>query len=133
MKRAYLIAFAVIAVAMGFTLWAFSSSMTPYVDIATARRSVTPVQVYGKILHNTAYYDMAQGALHFKIQDVKGEQIEIVYQGGKPDSFDTAPETAARGMVHNGVFVSDSLVVKCPSKYSGDKAAYQKAAGGGSS
>jgi hypothetical protein len=41
-KKAYIIAFLVIGVAAGFTLWAFSGSMTPYVDIATARRSAAP-------------------------------------------------------------------------------------------
>ncbi len=134
MKKAYLIAAAVIAIAMGFTLWAFSSSMTSYVDIQTARHSDAPVQVRGKILHDTAHYDLAQGALRFKIQDAKGEQIEVVYRGAKPDAFDTAPETAAHGMVRDGIFLSDSLVVKCPSKYSGDQGAYKKAeARGGSS
>lgn len=133
MKKAYLIAAVVIAVAMGFTLWAFSSSMTPYVDIAAARRSETPVQVRGKILHETAYYDMAKGALRFQIQDAKGEKIEVVYHGAKPDAFDTAPETAAHGMVRDGVFVSDSLVVKCPSKYEDKNGPYKKAQAAGGS
>jgi len=133
-KKAYWIAIVIIAVAMGFTLWAFSSSMTPYVDIATARRMGTPVQVRGKILHETAYYDPAQGALRFQIQDVNGERIEVVYHGAKPDAFDTAPETAAHGVVRGNTLQSDSLVVKCPSKYDDQKGPYKRAvAPGGSS
>jgi cytochrome c-type biogenesis protein CcmE len=135
-KKAYIIAFLVIGVAAGFTLWAFSGSMTPYVDIATARRSATPVQVRGKILHETAYYDKNANALRFQIEDVNKERIEVVYRGGKPDAFDTAPETAATGLVRKDatgseIFESDKLVVKCPSKYDGNKNYYQANAGGG--
>jgi cytochrome c-type biogenesis protein CcmE len=122
-KKAYIIAFLVIGVAMGFTMWAFSSAMTPYVDIKTARTSTTPVQVKGKILHETVRWE--NNALHFRIEDKNHEQIEVVYKGAKPEAFDTAPETAADGVVtqENGqeVFVSSRMVVKCPSKYDDSK------------
>ncbi len=123
MNKAYIFAFLVISMALGFTLYAFSASMTPYVDIHTARAAATPVQVKGKILHDTVRYDGGIGALRFQIEDKNKERIEIVYMGGKPDSFDTAPETAATGMVQKDkadgheIFVSRSMVIKCPSKY----------------
>lgn len=122
MNKAYIFAFFVISLALGFTLYAFSSSMTPYVDIRTARQSNAQVQVKGKILHDTVHYDSALGALRFRIEDPNKEQIEIVYLGAKPDSFDTAPETAATGNVKKDadgheIFISKSIVVKCPSKY----------------
>ncbi len=128
MNKAYIVAFLVIGIAMGFTMWAFSSAMTPYVDIKTARQSATPVQVKGKILHETAYWDQKDNVLRFKIEDKNHEQIEIVYKGPKPDAFDTAPETAADGVVQKGadgreVFVSSRMVVKCPSKYDDSKKA----------
>lgn len=96
--------------------------MTPYVDIAGARRLGTVVQVRGKILHNTVEYNTAMGALTFELQDVRGQTIEVVYHQAKPDAFDTAPETAARGIVKHDAqgheyFDSDDLVIKCPSKY----------------
>lgn len=116
----------VIGATMAFTLWAFSSSMTPYVDIATARQSAATVQVRGKILHETVVYDGARGALMFTIQDDKGARIDVVYRGGKPEAFDTAPETAAHGQVRDGKFYSDSMVVKCPSKYDERKNPYKK-------
>jgi cytochrome c-type biogenesis protein CcmE len=132
MKKAYIIAFLVIGIATGFTMWAFSSAMTPYVDIKTARSSTTPVQVKGKILHETVRWE--NNALRFKIEDKNHDQIEIVYRGPKPDAFDTAPETAADGVIHREadgqeIFESNRMVVKCPSKYDDSKkAAPQNAA-----
>ena len=122
MNKAYIFAFFVISLALGFSLYAFSSSMTPYVDIRTARQSNTPVQVKGVILHDTVRYDSERGALRFQIQDTNKDRIEIVYLGAKPDAFDTAPETAATGNIEKDkdgreVFISKSMVVKCPSKY----------------
>ena len=134
MKKAYIVGFLVIGLALGFTLWAFSSSMTPYVDIKTARLMGSAVQVRGKILHDdTVRYDESIHALRFWIEDINKERIEVIYRGGKPEAFDKAPETAAHGMIRkeangNVVFESDKLVVKCPSKYDeGKKAPYQKA------
>lgn len=121
-KLGPIIAGLIISIAIGFTLWAFTSSMTPYVDIATALRSTGPVQVRGKILHQTVRWDPQMKALTFILQDPHNQTIEVVYKGAKPESFDTAPETAVTGTVQhlsNGqtVFVSTSMVVKCPSKY----------------
>lgn len=124
MNKAYIIAFLVIGVALGFTMWSFGNSMTPYVDIQTALKSDTTVQVRGKILRDGSspapYFDGK--ALRFWIEDDKKSRIEVIYSGGKPDSFDTAPETAAHGMARRNpdgsmAFLSDKLIVKCPSKY----------------
>jgi cytochrome c-type biogenesis protein CcmE len=135
-KKGDIVAFLVISIAVGFTLWAFSSSLTPYVDIQTALKSASTVQVRGRILHNdpTApkpFYDTEQKALRFWIEDAKKERIEVIYRGAKPDAFDTAPETAAHGRarkLEDGrmVFESDSLVVKCPSKYDDGSGPYKQ-------
>jgi cytochrome c-type biogenesis protein CcmE len=120
MKQAYIVGFLVIGLALGFTLWAFSSNMTPYVTVAAAKKSDVPVQIRGKILRDakhTPYYDKEHNALRFWIEDPKGEQIEVVYKGGKPEAFDEAVGTAAHGMVKNGIFFSDKLIIQCPSKY----------------
>jgi cytochrome c-type biogenesis protein CcmE len=132
-NKAYIIGLLVISVAMGFTLWSFKDTMTPYTDIAGARKSESTVQVRGTILHDTARYDDNIHAMRFTIQDDKGAKIDVVYHGPKPDSFDTAKETAAHGMVGKDatgqeVFNSDQLVVKCPSKYDDNKTPYKKTA-----
>ena len=136
MKKAYIIAFLVVGIAMGFTLWAFSSAMTPYVDIKTARESRAPVQVKGKILHQDVKWDERANVLRFRIEDKNHDRIEVVYRGPKPEAFDTAPETAANGVVRKDadgheIFASSSMVVKCPSKYDDTKKAPKQAAATG--
>ena len=131
MKKAYLIALLIVVVAAGFTMWAFSSAMTPYVDIRTARQMGSNVQVRGKILHDTVLYDMRQSVLRFQLEDKNKDRIEVVYHGAKPDAFDTAPETAAEGYVHRDaagqdVFESDKMAIKCPSKYDDSKTVPKK-------
>ncbi len=133
MNKAYIIGLLVISVAMGFTLWSFKDTMTPYTDIAGARKFDSAVQVRGTILHDTARFDDRLHALCFEIQDDKGAKIEVVFHGAKPEAFDTAKETAAHGMIGKDatgqeVFNSDSLVVKCPSKYDDKSSPYKKTA-----
>ncbi len=138
MNKAYIVAFVVISIALGFTMWSFSSSLTPYVDVKTARKMNTPVQIRGVILRDSAHpivRDSKRNALRFWIKDPNKEEIEIVYYGAKPDAFDTAPGTAAHGYVRKEdgreVFVSDSLVVQCPSKYNDSKSIYKQSASAG--
>jgi cytochrome c-type biogenesis protein CcmE len=65
-------------------------------------------------------YD-AQG-LHFVVRDVKGARtVPVVYHGSVPDLFRAGRDIVVQGQLplRNGVFVAkrDSLVTKCPSKY----------------
>ena len=138
MNKAYVIAFLVISSALGFTMWSFSSGLTPYVDVRTARKTSTAVQIRGLILRDSTHpivRDSKRNALRFWIKDPKNEVIEIVYYGAKPDAFDTAPGTAAHGYIRKedgrDVFVSDTLVVQCPSKYNDSKSIYKQSASAG--
>jgi cytochrome c-type biogenesis protein CcmE len=128
MKKGYIVALLVISCAMGFTVWAFTSSIAPYVTISVAKQSNSPVQLRGRILREAGKmpaYDMKQNALVFWIEDANKERVQVVYRGQKPEAFDSAPETAAHGILRNGVFYSDKLIVKCPSKYEGDTSPYE--------
>ena len=139
MNKVYIAALFIIGIAVGFTMWAFTNSVTPYVDVQTALKSDKTVQVRGKILHKPVdglrepYFDQTLKALRFWVEDDKKQRIEVVYRGAKPDAFDTAPETAATGSCRHQkdgttYFDSDSIVVKCPSKYDDKQNPYQPAA-----
>ena len=64
----------------------------------------------------------AHGAgLHFQLRDVKGNAtVPVVYKGSVPDLFRTGRDVVVDGHLRNGAFVAvpDTLVTKCPSKYS---------------
>ena len=145
MNKSYLAAAIVIVIALGFTGWAFSSSMTTSVSIREARTSERPVQVWGKILRSAPgvpapFYDANLKAQRFWIEDKNHERIEVQYHGAKPEAFDTAPETSATGIVRKDaenssrdVLVSDNLVVKCPSKYDDQPSPYRESPNGAKS
>ena len=63
----------------------------------------------------------AHGAgLRFRLRDVKGSAtVPVVYTGSVPDLFRTGRDVAVDGRLRSGVFVAvpNTLVTKCPSKY----------------
>jgi cytochrome c-type biogenesis protein CcmE len=57
----------------------------------------------------------------FRLRDVKGSAtVPVVYRDSLPDLFRPGREVSVDGRLRNGVFVGkpDSMVTKCPSKYS---------------
>lgn len=63
----------------------------------------------------------------FRIKDRKGAaSVPVVYHGSVPDLFRVGREVFLTGQLANGVFVgkSDSLVTRCPSKYTAKKKSY---------
>ncbi len=123
MKPAYIIALVVIALSMVATLFAFSGSIARHVTIKEAlAQPGQSVQVPGKILKDTVFYDAAKGELEFSIQEMNGTRVmPVVYSQPKPENFDTATQVEAVGQYSNGVFHASNLLVKCPSKYNDQK------------
>jgi cytochrome c-type biogenesis protein CcmE len=65
--------------------------------------------------------DAHAAGLRFRLRDVKGTAlIPVVYKGTVPDLFRTGRDVVVDGKLRNGVFVAvpNTLVTKCPSKYS---------------
>lgn len=68
--------------------------------------------------------DARAGGLRFRMRDIKGTaSVPVVYEGSVPDPFRVGREVYLRGSLRKGVFVAErnSLVTKCPSKYSAEK------------
>jgi cytochrome c-type biogenesis protein CcmE len=64
------------------------------------------------------------GGLRFGLRDRTGTAtVPVVYTGTRPDLFRVGREVYLNGRLQHGVFVGerDSLVTKCPSKYSPPK------------
>jgi cytochrome c-type biogenesis protein CcmE len=62
--------------------------------------------------------------LRFRIRDRDGtESVPVVYTGVVPDPFREGREVIVSGELTRGTFVAerDSLVTKCPSKFTEDK------------
>ena len=62
-------------------------------------------------------------SLRFRIRDRDGsESVPVVYSGVVPDPFREGREVIVEGELREGTFVAerDSLVTKCPSKFTKD-------------
>ena len=72
------------------------------------------------IVAGKASGDAHAGGLRFLLRDRHAmASVPVVYTGSVPDLFKTGREVVVDGKLHNGVFVAvpDTLVTKCPSKY----------------
>jgi cytochrome c-type biogenesis protein CcmE len=68
--------------------------------------------------------DQYRDGLRFTLRDRKGSAtVPVVYKGSVSDQFRKGREVSVKGELRNGVFVAqkDSLVTKCPSKYTAKK------------
>ena len=68
--------------------------------------------------------DAHAGGLRFRLRDRSGTaSVPVVYKGSVPDLFKTGREVVVDGKLRNGVFVAvpNTLVTKCPSKYTPKK------------
>jgi cytochrome c-type biogenesis protein CcmE len=75
-------------------------------------------QVVGPV-HGAGYSDRG---LRFDVTDIgggKASAVPVVYHGSVPDLFKVGRHIVVDGRYRNGTFVAqrDSLVTKCPSKY----------------
>jgi cytochrome c-type biogenesis protein CcmE len=68
--------------------------------------------------------DAHASGLRFRLRDPKGTaMVRVSYRGSVPDLFRVGREVVVDGRVRNGVFaaVPDTLVTRCPSKYTPKK------------
>jgi cytochrome c-type biogenesis protein CcmE len=78
-------------------------------------------EVTGKVVNGSITRDGEQ--LRFRIRDRDGTaSVPVVYTGTVPDPFRDGREVIVSGRLERGTFVGerDSLVTKCPSKFTKD-------------
>ena len=120
MKAKYIIGILIIVGFVVFGAISLKKSLTPYVGFAEAKKTQETVQIIGKVVEGETYYDTLSQKLVFSLNDKNSpDQIKVIYNGVKPGNFDQATEIVAIGNYQSGVFHSDQLLVKCPSKYQG--------------
>ena len=116
-----MIALSVAAVLAVFLLYtSFAGGATPSLQPSQLAGHDGAVNLAGRVVGRPAGNPRGDG-LRFTVQDLNGEAtVPVLYRGSVPDLFRTGRDVYMRGAVVNGVFVAepDSLVTKCPSKYS---------------
>jgi cytochrome c-type biogenesis protein CcmE len=127
-NKGAIIGLVIILAALGFGATTFKNSLVTYLPFPDAMQATdSTVQIMGVPQAATVVPDGAD--LRFTMTDGQGHAMPVLLTGTKPEDFDSA---AARGYKIAAVgtydpskrlFVADSLLVKCPSKYQGAKTA----------
>lgn len=82
------------------------------------------VSLVGRVVGHARGAGYSKTGLRFRVGDIGGAAtVPVVYRGSVPDQFKTGRDVVVDGRYRKGVFVAkrDSLVTKCPSKYSPKK------------
>ena len=119
-----IVALSVAAVLAVFLLYtSIAGGGTPSLQPSQLKGHTGRVSLVG-IVAGQATGDAHAGGLHFLIRDRHAmTSVPVVYKGSVPDMFKTGREVVVDGKLRSGTFVAvpDSLVTKCPSKYTPKK------------
>lgn len=108
---------------IGYAGFNLAESVTPYVTIAEAKATSSGVQVRG-LLDKNFEPQQTCDEFTFSLQDEDtGEVMRVKFDGIKPDQFDEAYHIVAVGKYDttDESFHAKKLLIKCPSKYEGQK------------
>lgn len=121
----------IIALSIAATLAVFlvytslSGHNTPSLRPSQLGTSSGEVTLVGRVTGKPSR-DAHDGDLRFTLRDVAGTAaVPVVYTGSVPDLFAQGRDIVVSGQLKGGTFVAnrDSLVTKCPSKYTSAKSA----------
>ncbi len=134
MKTTHILILVVIAVAIGMLI-STMGDLSTYDTIDSAKAKP------GKFLHLIAKLDTSNGKkieydalknanyLSFYIIDSLGGSVRVVYMKGKPPTdMERSERMVLKGKMTDSAFLCDNILIKCPSKYTDDKAKISSAA-----
>ena len=119
MKKTHIISLVFIALAI--TLFALSNKdISTYSDFDSSRQSEKDMKVVVYLSKDKDMtYDPTTDANFFSFYatDNKGEELQVVFNGSKPQDFERSESIVLTGRVHGDEFVASDMLLKCPSKY----------------
>jgi cytochrome c-type biogenesis protein CcmE len=122
MKKGPIVTAIVAGLAMTGVVAAFLGSASPYVTVAQAKQSDGDrLHLMGDIVKDTTHTDFKNGTLLFQLRDPEGATITVRHRGERPANMGEATQVVAIGGMKGSEFVSEKLLLKCPSKYEGQK------------
>ncbi len=127
MKRIYVIAAAMVAIALGLFLSA-SDDLSAYSNFSDAIESGDRVKIAGQLAKDKAMtYDPQKDPNYFSfyLRDTKGEERKVVLLQPKPQDFEQSEQIVLTGRMKDDAFVATDVLMKCPSKYK-DEEVYLK-------
>lgn len=81
-----------------------------------ASRADRQLRVNGKLIGSSVSFDPDRVRLSFELTDGQ-RRLPVSYQGVRPGSFEDGSDVLVEGRYRDGVFLAESVLTKCPSKY----------------
>lgn len=129
MKKIRVVAFVVLAIALGVVALLFNNSQD-YGDFTQARIMAakgvrTPIHIVGTLkkdaLNNPVDFNynprVNPDSLSFKLVDQDSTEAWVVYANAKPADLEKSDKVVVEGAFDGEYFVASSILLKCPSKY----------------
>ena len=117
MKGSAIVPILVSFLAIGGAMAMFQTGATPYITVAEARKlSGDRLNRGVEIDKSTVRRDLKNHILEFDAKDRNGEKIHVKHVGEYVD-FSKADKVTCIGKLEGDTFVSQQMLVKCPSKY----------------
>lgn len=133
-NRKVLIAVLVLLASVGFLIYrGLANTSVYYMTVSELRTSTLgrqlgadqTVRVGGLVVADSIDYNQRDLSLRFSIKDENNPQevIDALYNGAKPDAFEAEIEALLEGTYDRdkNLFLADTLLVKCPSKYESEQ------------
>lgn len=96
----------------------FGSQVGGYMNFEQAHNSGTKAHVVGTWVEDRpTHYDRSANVFTFYMRDETGTVEKVRYNNPKPANFEEAEQVVVQGQPSDGVFVAETILVKCPSKY----------------
>lgn len=124
MSKRYIIGGLIAIAFLAFGIYSLNTAKIDYVNIAAAKTTDRKVQVKGKWLkENGAVYDNIGNTFKFTMTDETGQNVNVLYNGARPNNFEIAESIVVKGRVEGGTLHASEILTKCPSKYESGPAA----------
>ena len=112
----------VLAAALVYTSFSGSTEASTPSEVVASAEPGKSYELTGKVVEDSVDRDGER--LRFAIRDREGPtSVPVSYSGVVPDPFREGREVIVSGRLEDGTFVAerDSLVTKCPSKFTKDE------------
>jgi len=121
MKASTIVPIVVSFLAIGVSMALFQTGATPYITVAEARKmSGDRLNLGVEVDKATIQKSITTHVLEFDAKDKNGEKIHVKHVGDFVD-LSKAERVTCVGKLEGDTFISQQMLVKCPSKYEEEK------------
>lgn len=119
MKNKYLFGGGIIAVFFIVMIYLFTQTSiqyeNDYAKIISSGKTVKAAGVWAK--DKSFELDKTNKTFSFFLKDKNGKLMKVLYNGIKPNNFESSTSIVVTGKYYGGVFHAKDILTKCPSKY----------------